>query len=259
MPQKILTTTLLRIEYDQNGCLDVLKSLGWIMFELSEIVPWGRSYDEYVAMFDLSESDLEGTILGCGDGPSEFNAELTEREGSCVSVDPLYALSGPVLRQRIAETYDTVLEQTRKNQDRYLWKSVPSVEKLGEIRMTAMTRFLDDYEDGKKEGRYRNHALPSLPFEDGTFDLALSSHFLFLYSGHLSRDFHQAGVEELCRVAREVRIFPVVDLDGRPSPYVTDVINHVARKGFVGDIQPVPYEFQKGGNRMLVFRKAEEA
>src|SRR5260370_30292561 len=44
---------------------------------LHEVVPWGRSLDEYRAMFALSEGDLQGRLLGCGDGPASFNAELT--------------------------------------------------------------------------------------------------------------------------------------------------------------------------------------
>lgn len=45
-------------------------------FTLDKVVPWGRSYDEYVSMFDLSGADLGVRILGCGDGPAEFNAAL---------------------------------------------------------------------------------------------------------------------------------------------------------------------------------------
>lgn len=37
-------------------------------FTLDKVVPWGRSYDEYVAMFALSSDDLRRRILGCGDG-----------------------------------------------------------------------------------------------------------------------------------------------------------------------------------------------
>ena len=48
--------------------------------------------------------------------------------------------------------------------------------------MTAMRRFLADFARGKCEGRYLDASLPDLPFEDNGFDLALSSHFLFLYS-----------------------------------------------------------------------------
>ena len=68
--------------------------------ELSEIVPWGRSFDEYTKMFSLSESDLKKTILCCGDGPACFNAELSKVGGTVVSVDPVYQF---VLVQRELE------------------------------------------------------------------------------------------------------------------------------------------------------------
>jgi hypothetical protein len=57
-------------------------------FTLKKIVPWERSYDEYVAMFSLTEVDLERHILGCGDGPAGFNSELTKRGRHVISVDP---------------------------------------------------------------------------------------------------------------------------------------------------------------------------
>jgi hypothetical protein len=43
-----------------------------------DIKPWGRSFDEYVRMFSLTHADIKRQILGCGDGPASFNAELTE-------------------------------------------------------------------------------------------------------------------------------------------------------------------------------------
>jgi hypothetical protein len=39
------------------------------MFTLDQVVPWGRSFDEYQRMFALTGADL-GLILGCGDGPA---------------------------------------------------------------------------------------------------------------------------------------------------------------------------------------------
>ena len=45
--------------------------------KLEQVVPWGRSLAEYRAMFALSEADLQRRILGCGDGPASFNAEMT--------------------------------------------------------------------------------------------------------------------------------------------------------------------------------------
>jgi len=225
-------------------------------FTLDKVVPWGRNLDEYRAMFGLSDGDLARRILGCGDGPASFNAELTRRGGNVVSFDPVYAFGAGQIRERVSETYQTVMEQLRQNAGDYVWTSIASVEELGRIRMAAMDRFLADYETGKEEGRYVPGELPVLPFENGSFGLALSSHFLFLYSDHLSQDFHIRSIEEMLRVADEVRIFPVLTLDGRKSPYLDGVADALARSGHAVRLLCVPYEFQRGGNEMMVVRRA---
>jgi hypothetical protein len=123
--------------------------------------------------------------------------------------------------------------------------------------MLAMERFLADFEDGRRAGRYIAAGLPSLPFADQRFDLALSSHFLFLYGGQLSAEFHVAAIEEMLRVAHEVRVFPLLTQDGAPSPHVAAVCDHLRNKGFRLAIKPVPYEFQRGACEMLVIRPLE--
>ena len=124
-----------------------------------------------------------------------------------VSCDPLYQFDAVAIRERIDATSPEVLEQTRANADAFVWSSISSVDELGAIRMAAMAEFLEDYDRGLAEQRYLPASLPSLPFADASFDLALCSHFLFLYSERLDADFHAASVLELCRVARQVRIF----------------------------------------------------
>lgn len=59
----------------------MMRRLGVVGFRLDKVVPWGRSFEEYVAMFNLTKEDLGRRILGCGDGPAGFNAELTKRGG----------------------------------------------------------------------------------------------------------------------------------------------------------------------------------
>ena len=147
-------------------------------FALEKVVPWGRSYDEYVAMFGLTEADLKYRILGCGDGPAGFNAELSKRGGYVISIDPIYIFKTAQIRSRISETYETVMAQMCGNPSNHVWGTISSVEELGRIRMAAMESFLSDYEAGKDEGRYIAGELPSLPFLSGSFDIALSSHFL---------------------------------------------------------------------------------
>ena len=121
-------------------------------FTLDQIVPWGRSFGEYVRMFALTEADLEKQILGCGDGPASFNAAMRRQGRKVVSVDPLYQFSGEQI---------------------------------------------------------------------------------------------------LGRVANEVRVFPLLDHGGQPSPHVEVVCDQLDDQGYSLAIEPVGYEFQRGANKML--------
>ena len=221
------------------------------MFTLEQVVPWGRSFDEYQRMFALDEADLRLSILGCGDGPAGFNAEATARGIRVTSCDPIYAFDPEQLRQRIDETAADVLAQTRRNAHEFVWTSIASVEELETVRMRAMETFLRDYTSGRAEGRYVDASLPALPFADDECDLALSSHFLFLYTAQLGEAFHRQAVREMCRVARDVRIFPLLALGGQPSPLVDIVIDETRSLGCTVSVEPVPYEFQRGGNQMM--------
>jgi|SRR5713101_4757523 len=89
------------------------------MFTLDQVVPWGRSLDEYCRMFALSDGELQGNILGCADGPASFNAEATRRGGKITSCDPLYRFDTSVIRERIDATYEQIIDQTRKNADEF--------------------------------------------------------------------------------------------------------------------------------------------
>jgi hypothetical protein len=227
-------------------------------FQLEDIVPWGRSFPEYVAMFALSDGDLANRILGCGDGPASFNAELTRRGGSVVSVDPLYAHAAEDISRRIEETFDKVVQETRKNTNEFVWEHIRSVDELGKVRMNAMRDFLSDYPRGKIDGRYLSESAPSLSFSDDTFALALSSHFLFLYSDHLDLEFHIETITELCRVCGETRVFPLLQLGAVPSPHVRPVREHFRTEGYDVKQVQVSYEFQRGGSQMLRIRKVEQ-
>jgi hypothetical protein len=202
-------------------------------------------------MFDLDADLLSGRILGCADGPASFNAEMTALGRSVVSCDPIYQFPTSGIRERVEATYPLILEQVRQSQDDYVWDVIPSPEVLGEIRLAAMERFLADYEDGLVNGRYLPISLPNLPFDSDSFDLALCSHFLFLYSEQLDTDFHSAAVLELLRVAKEVRIFPLLDLNCELSAHVQPVCDALAKLGHDVQITAVPYEFQRGGNQMM--------
>lgn len=207
-------------------------------------------------MFALSENDLQKRILGCGDGPASFNAEINSSEKrAVVSVDPIYCLTATEIALRIAETERPMMENVRANAATFRWRWFENPDALLRARRKAMSIFLEDYETGKKEKRYVPGALPNLDFPDDSFELCLCSHLLFLYSSQLTPEFHFRSVLELLRLAPEVRIFPLRDLDHDLSLHLEPVSRQLRESGFLTEIVPVEYEFIPEGNRMLRVRR----
>ncbi len=222
---------------------------------LDQIVPWGRSMREYERMFDLTETDLRRKILGCGDGWASFNAEMTRRGFSVISCDPTYAHSAAEFERQFERSLQPVLSQVRANPQNYVWSFHRDLDALRQCREAVMRTFVSDYPGGLAAGRYVAGSLPSLPFPDGRFDLALCSHLLFLYSELLSRDFHLKAIRELCRVAGEVRIFPLVGLDCELSPYLALIQEQLGSAGFRVEVRKVKYQVQRNGDEMMSVRR----
>lgn len=145
------------------------------------------------------------------------------------------------------------MEQMKQNMDNYVWTHIKSLDELEEVRMSAMRMFLSDYESGRKKNRYICHELPEkLPYPDKTFDIGLSSHFLLMYT-MLGYDFHIKAITEMLRVCKEIRIFPIVDLDANKTELISSVIGYFKQRNHV-EIVSTEYEFQKGDNKMLIIR-----
>jgi len=226
-------------------------------FTIDKVYPWGRSFNEYRRMFDLSEADLALRIVSVADGPASFNAELTRRGGHVASCDPLYRLDGAQIRARVEATRGVMLDLTRRNAHRFVWDRIRSPEHLGDLRTTAMETFLGDYEQGRDEGRYLDRSSPRLHIPAGRFDLALCSHFLFLYSDEFPLQFHLDSIIEMAQLARDLRIFPLLNLAGEPSPHVDPALSALRKLGFRAERRTVDYEFQRGGNEMLRVTRGE--
>lgn len=218
---------------------------------LDQIVPWGRSLDEYRLMFALTDQDLGRTILGCGDGPASFNAEMAARGRRVISCDPAYATGIGDIRRRFEDGAKTILSQVRSKPQNYVWRYHRDPDDLLVKRRVAMEAFAADYPIGRRQGRYVAAALPRLPFADGQFDLAVCSHLLFLYSDLLSLEFHLSAAAELRRVAHDVRIFPLTSLNCEVSPYVEAVLVDCRAAGWQAQIIEVDYQLQANGDRMM--------
>lgn len=214
----------------------------------------GRTFDEYCRMFDLEATQLDGQrILDCPAGPASFVATAHDRGVDATGVDIRYREPPPALADRCAAAIDDADTQLRAARDLFDWTYYGSVEDRIALLERTTRRFLADYPAGRESGRYVWADLPRLPFADDRFSLVLSSHFLFLYGDRLSRSFHRETLFELVRVATdEVRLYPLVELDGTPYPHLDAVRRILEDAGLGTEIRPVPFAFLRGATEMLV-------
>ena len=240
---------------DYNGRGIIAEDKLLMVMKLDKVVPFGRSLDEYMKMFSLSSEDLQKRILGVGDGPASFNAEGTKQAYDITSIDPVYQFNGDEIKQRFDAVADNIIDQIIATPNNWVWSYHKNPQELKARRIEALELFLQDYKQGKQDGRYLTQALPELDFSDRTFDLALCSHLLFLYSAQLDRDFHLAAIQEMLRVSKEVRIFPLLTLMQETSPYVDDAIDKFSSLEYSTEIAQVNYELQPGANKMLVIKQ----
>lgn len=192
-------------------------------------------------MFGLSDADLARNILGVADGPASFNAEMHALGHRVTSVDPIYVFETDAIRRRFDETEPMIRHRVEEHPDHYTWRDIKTGDDLIALRRQALDLFLADLPAGRAQGRYLPAQLPHLPFPDRAFDLCLCSHLLFTYHEHLDLAFHRAALRELLRVSREVRLYPLIGLDGAIAPTLSPLLDE-----FGGDLIPTTYEHQRG-------------
>jgi len=77
-----------------------------------------------------------------------------------------------------------------------------------------------------------------------------------MYADWLDYQFHIETLNELLRVTKEeIRIFPLVDLEGKRYKHLEKLKSYLADKGCKVEKVNVPYEFQKNANSMLKIKK----
>lgn len=217
-----------------------------------ELLLWGHSLADYRQMFALKDDDLNKRILDCGGGPASFNAEMTHQGHEVVSFDRLYALPEMDVTQQVEATLQHLESEVVAHQQDFVWDSVHSAQEFNTMHRQATHAFLDDFSKGKQQQRYVTETFPTLSFEENSFDLALSSHYLF----HSPIDgddetFHIAAILEMCRVANEARIFPLLNSDGEVSELMGPLMLQLQQHDLGIEVREVPYQFQKNGNAML--------
>lgn len=219
--------------------------------DLERIVFIGRTFEEYLRMFNLQPGELAGrSILDCPAGACSFTSEAHKLGAASVAADIAYYYSAEALRDKGLMDIEHTVQQLDKVQNNFVWKEFTSIHALQQARTAALAASTLDRQ--QNSSRYIPVELPLLPFADRSFDLTLSAHFLFMYGDRLDYDFHLRTLQELMRVTKsEIRIFPLVDLSSRRYNKLERLVCAAQAQGWTAEEQQVPYEFQKGADSML--------
>jgi len=226
-----------------------------IKLDLERIVFIGRTFEEYLDMFSLSEEELQGKkILDCPAGACSFTAIGNKIGLDVTACDIAYYHSGEDLKNKGLKDIEHAMEHMQKAQNNYKWDYFNDIEGLRKHRLSALQACANDMRESNE--RYIPVTLPSLPFKNAEFDILLSAHFLFMYADRLDYQFHIEALNELLRVTKEeVRIFPLIDLEGKRYEHLDKLISYLADNGCTVEEVNVPYEFQTNANSMLKIRK----
>ncbi len=221
--------------------------------DIDRIAFIGRTYDEYMRIFDLDGPMLAGgRVLDCPAGASSFTAESYLKGSDVTACDIMYNLHAGELLEKGNKDIQHVFEKFDEVSYLYTWSYYKNKDDVISRRKRALELFTHDFRKGLAAKRYVHAKLPELPFPDKYFSLVLSSHFLFLYSDRLDLDFHVECLKELVRVSSgEVRIYPLNGLNAKPYEQMNDVISSLENTGTNVEITKTSFEFQAGSSTMM--------
>ena len=219
---------------------------------MERLVLWGHHLDEYRDMFDLPDAALGMRFLEFQSGVSAFQYELRGIAAHLLSYDTWFDLSQEALREKVTASFSARLAQIRAEITAFdLNRYDQSIEKLVHYRQQGIEHFFADYDLGHAEGRYVCPIQPELPFPAFFFDYALSAHHFFSNMAPQTLDYHVKTIIDLAHVAKEIRIFPLVDALGKPSELLGPVILALQQKNYGIEVRKVGYHLQPRGDAML--------
>jgi hypothetical protein len=238
-------------------------------FAFDKVLFFGRNLAEYCEMFNLEPESLVGKrVLDCPSGPASFVAEANAMGINAIGCDPLYENDIATLTARIETEMVECLDRQAKVTHLFDPDKKPTYPNA---KMEAFRRFADDFAEHTApsgapahHGRYLAESLPSLPFEDNRFDLAVSGNFLFLYSDYneggmlfdspFDYQFHLNAILEFLRVAKEIRMYPIKGPHKDGHAFVKPLVDELRQRNFQPAIIPVKYRDVIGAHDMLVVK-----
>lgn len=211
---------------------------------------WSHSLKDYLLMFDLRDADLEHTLLDVAACTSSLNAEMVHHSYQAVSIDPLYQTKPDMISTVVDLLQNQFERRLLAYVDKFNWTDHFGPEELLANQRDIAAIFLKDYPEGLLAGRYQAQSLPKLSFSDYQFHLSLCANFIFDGS-YQDSAFQLQAIKELCRVAKEARIYPLLNAEGEVFPELGQVIQQLQNENYGVEVREVAFRLQKHGNAML--------
>ncbi|UGB33247.1 SAM-dependent methyltransferase [Metabacillus sp. B2-18] len=223
--------------------------------DLDRIIFIGRTFEEYLDMFSLSIEEVRGKkLLDCPAGACSFTAVGNKSGVDVTACDIAYDHSFEKLKNKGLQDIEHAMENIEKAKNKFKWNYFKNIDHLRNHRIRALQDCASHMSES--EGRYIPAALPTLPFHSDEFDMTLSAHFLFMYGDRLEYQFHIETLNELLRVSKEeVRIFPLVDLEGKRYEHLEQIKEYLMNSGCRVEEVNVSYEFMSNANSMLLIKR----
>lgn len=223
--------------------------------ELDRFVFLGRTWEEYLLIFNVKEEQLMGKrVLDCPGGACAFTAVANQKGIHAVAADLAYYFSPEELKEKGLNDIEYTLEKIEQVKNRCRWDHFKNVEELKNERLQALTQCIEDME--RDRGRYVPAILPVLPFENDSFDHTFSAHFLFMYADKIDYKFHLQTIKELMRVTKdEIRIFPITDMNGKRYEKIDEIKEWISTQGWEATEVKASYELHQNSHTMLNIKK----
>ncbi len=216
-----------------------------------EAIPcWIHGLEEYEQMFDLQADDYRKILFDFPGSISSFNADVYQQAHRIVSGDTIYSMDFPAMQAYVEQLLQSNYAYLKQHAQAVLRHGVADIESIFKIVQDNSERFLTDYVTGKKQARYQAVFMPHLPYKNHEFQLALCCDYVFNH--HKQNDCTpQEVVFELCRIAEEVRIFPVLTERGEPSTWLGPLMLELQQRHYGIEVRHVAFKNVKGNNAML--------
>jgi hypothetical protein len=214
-------------------------------------VLWGHHLAEYRDMFALPKDLSDLKLLEFGSGPTAINAELSAKGLDIVSCDPWFDMDMRHMQQQFQLLFREQVSRVSAHPSQFDFEKYGGIEVFLAKRQEGMQTFFKDFPQGFAEGRYCGLQAGKLPFSSARFDLALCSNYLFADIPEQNLGFHLYWIQELTRVAREVRFYPLTDQEGRVSDRLGEVLLALQQDNYQVAIENVPFRLVPASKAVL--------